>query len=95
MNNYSTVQQKIIEFAKDYPVITGISFGCCPDESNLRVYYFLINGELLNRDRSDAISALEIALAKGKILQENFTFAEWPADRFNHRFLGKVIWRRS
>ncbi|MBS3083313.1 hypothetical protein J4423_00765 [Candidatus Pacearchaeota archaeon] len=94
MVNYSSAEKKIIDFARNYPAITGLSLGCCPEESKYRVYYFLIDGEILDRDRSDAISRLEIDLTQRKKPSENFALAEWPADAFNRTFLGEVIWRR-
>lgn len=95
MRDYSVTERKIVDFAQTYPAITGVSLGCCPEESKYQVYYFLVNGEILNRDRSDAISRLEIDLTRGKKLSKNFALAEWPAQAYEgHKFLGEVIWRR-
>jgi len=95
MKNYSRTERKIVDFARNYPAIMGVSLGCCPDESKIKVYYFLFNGEPLDGDRSDAISRLEIALTRRKKLSGQFALAEWPADAFNQAFLGEVIWKKS
>ena len=96
MKGYSVAESKLIDFARDYSTIEGISLGCCPEESKIRVYYFLLRGEILDEARSDAISKLEIGLTNRERPLEQFALAEWPADAYEgHRFLGEVIWRKT
>jgi len=84
---YSGFEKKLLDFAQGVPSISAIARGNNPEDEGMITYWMIVSAPY-DRDRSDAITALELA-------QGNFFLAEWPsADVKSYPFLGKVIWRR-
>jgi len=93
------LREELIEFARNYDYIKGISKGNDPEavteeEARRPVYYFLGPGQH-NENFEDALTDLDIRLCRQG---EECELARWPCDLSsveNEYFLGEIIWRRD
>ena len=91
--SYEIFEPEIISFAERYNFVLCVSRGECPEDKDVRAYYFISKPRRPFHSLNSALARLQkrmLPLAS----HEFFTVAEWPTD-LPANFLGEIIWERK
>ncbi len=89
-------QQMIIEFAKGHTLVDAVYKGCNPENENHLTYYFLTSYPKFDEQLTDAISHLDIKVARQT--GHTCSMMRWPIPpekAGEYHFLKECLWKKE